>query len=141
FVSTRVRERRIAFEVQHVIHNVCKKCSVMTDEQDRFVCGLEIALQPLGCVEIEVIGRLVQQKDVCRTYELTRDAKAAALTATQLRMRTCSRFNRIEAESVENRVDTRGERVTTLSIEALQIAIISCEHGVSRFLTELPDLY
>ena len=41
----------------------------------------EVLLEPLRRLEIEVIGRLVEQQDVGRAHELPRKAEAATLAA------------------------------------------------------------
>ena len=83
FISSRISECGVAFEVEHVIDDVRQKCAVVADEENRFVGRLEIVLEPASRVEIEVICWLVEKQHIGWTYELSCYAEPASFTATQ----------------------------------------------------------
>jgi hypothetical protein len=91
-----------------------------------------------------VIRRLVQQQDVGGAYQLSRQAKSSALSATQLFERLRAGFLRIEAQSLENGIHTRCERVAAFTIETLEVSIIFRHHlgcGGLTYLRELVCLF
>jgi hypothetical protein len=66
-LADEVRERaricgsRSRLEVQHVVHHTVEEGSVVADEHDRLAKRLEIPLQPFRGVEVQMVGRLVEQ--------------------------------------------------------------------------------
>ena len=83
--------------MEHMIHDIREKGTIVTDQKNCFIGIPEILLQPAGCLEIEVISRLVEQKDVSGTYQLSRQAQASALTPAQLLERLGTSFLRVKA--------------------------------------------
>ena len=83
---------------------------------------------------------LVEKEYVGGTDELPRYAKASAFTATQLRMRTRSRFDRIESQSMENSIHPGRKSISAFTIESLEISVVTGKHSRRRLFTELSDL-
>ena len=61
-VAAGVREGGPALEVQHVVHRRIQEGAVMAHEQHRFLDGSQVVLEPARRLEIQVIGRLVEQQ-------------------------------------------------------------------------------
>ena len=114
--------------MEHVIHHIGEKCTIMTDQQDRLVGISELIFQPARRFQIEVIRRLVQKQDVCGTYQLPRQAKPSAFTTTQLFERLGARFFRIEPQPLQYGINAWSESVSAFAIESLKVAIIPAEH-------------
>ena len=51
--------------MQNVVDDICEKCAVVTDDNDRLVARDQVVLEPLCRFQIEVVGRFVEQKEVC----------------------------------------------------------------------------
>jgi hypothetical protein len=141
FVSASVCEGGVPLEVQNMIDDVREKGAIVADEQDRLVRLLEIGLQPLRRVEIEVIRRLIEQEHIRRADQLPCNAKAATLTATQMRKRSRARLDRIEPEPMENCIDTGREGVASLPIESLEITVVTRKHLRRGGFAELSDFH
>ena len=127
-ITAGIGECAVTFEVEHVIHDVREKCAVVTDEQNRLVSLLQIFLEPRSGIEVEVVGRLVQQQHVGRAHKLARDAEAPSLPATEMRKRPRPRFYRVEPKSMKDRVDSGRESVAAFAVEALEIPVVTGEH-------------
>jgi len=59
-----VGRQRLRLEVQDIGNHRVEQGTVVADDQDRAAVGLEIGLQPQRGLEIEVVGRLVEQQQV-----------------------------------------------------------------------------
>ncbi len=130
-VAGRVRRRGAAFEVQDVIHRGRQKRPVVTDEQHGSLAGSKVLLEPTRRLEIEVIGRLVEQQYVSSRHELTGQAEAAKLAPAQRRQRRDAGLGGIELEAVQHRIDARRDGVAAVALEALQVLAILGE-GAGR---------
>ena len=102
--------------------------AVVADHEHGGVEAPQVVLEPGGGLEVEVIGGLVQQQHVGRRHQLLRQAQAPALPAAQPREVPRPGVVRIEAQAVEYGVDPRGQRVASLAIEPLQVAVVAGEH-------------
>jgi hypothetical protein len=71
----------------------------------------QIAFEPVRRIEIEVIRRLIEQKNICRAYELSRNAKASPLSATQLRETECA----LRLDRIRDRAELRRHAVQMYS--------------------------
>src|SRR5665647_467082 len=127
--------------MQDVIDYTNQKGAVVADKKDRLVACLQVAFEPLRRIEIEVICRLIEQENICRTYKLTRNAEAPSLTTTQLSEASSTCFDRIKPKPMQYRVDSWRKRITPFAIEPLEVPIIQAEHCWSRFLTQLADFH
>jgi hypothetical protein len=78
-----------------------EEVAVVADEQDRVWIAGEIALQPQGALEVEIVGRLVEQQEVGFGEEDGRERHAHAPPAGKGGGGALLRF-RIEAEAGEN---------------------------------------
>src|SRR5207248_10083278 len=97
------------------------KGAVMAHEQDRALTRSQVLLEPAGRLEIEVIGRLVEQQDVGGRHELTGQAEPAELAAAQRGERRDAGLGGIKLEAVQQGGDARREGIATLALEALQV--------------------
>jgi len=78
-VVTRVGRRRAIFDVQHVIDHRGQERPIMTDQHD---CGrrvTEVLLEPLRRLEIQMVGRLIEQQHVAGDDELASETESATL--------------------------------------------------------------
>src|SRR5947209_4369781 len=75
-----------------------------------------------------MIGWLVEQQDVGGADELTCESEPSTLATAQLSQWLTACLFRIEAESVQHGINPRGERVSVLTLETLQIAVVALEH-------------
>jgi hypothetical protein len=88
-----------------------------------------------------MVRGLVEQQYVGRAHELSRNSKPSSLTAAQVREWPRARLDWIESQAMQDRVDSRRECVTALSVESLQIPVVTGKHGSGRCFTELPDFH
>src|SRR5690606_17704642 len=135
-VAGGVRSRSLSLEVEDVISDAIEEHAVVADDEYRAVDIAQVLLEPERRIEVEVVGRLVEQPDVGGRDELPRQTDAAALSAAQSVQPLRARGFRIEAETVQHRVDARAERVAPLALEAVQIAIVPVECGLRRVLRQ-----
>ena len=128
-------------EVEHVVDHRLEEDPVVADEEHRGVEPGEILLQPASGLEIEVIGRLVQQKHVGRAHQLLHQPQPAALASAQAAERLGASLVRIEAEAVQHRVDPGSQGVAAIALESLQVAVVARQHrrgaAVSRLSQRL----
>jgi hypothetical protein len=115
-------------EMEDVVYDVCKKSAVVTDQQNRLVGILQVILEPSRGLEVEVIRRLVEQKDVSRAHQLSCQAESPAFAAAQLLQWLCTRFFGIKPKTLKHSVDPRGKRVASLAIESFEIAVVLRQH-------------
>ena len=102
--------------------------AVVADHEHGGVEAPQVVLEPGGGLEVEVVGGLVQQQHVGRCHELLRQAQAPALPTAQARELPGPRVVRVEPQAVEDGVDARGQRVASLAIEPLEVAVVAGEH-------------
>ncbi len=100
WVAAPVRSGGSALEMQDVIDGGCEKGAVVADQEHGAVGRDEVLFEPARGLEIEVIGRLVEQQHLRRAHELARKAEAAKLAARQGRERSRARSLRVELEAV-----------------------------------------
>ena len=53
-----------AFEMQDVIGDVVEQVAVVADDEDRRRAGLEVVGEPQRALEVEVVGRFVEQQHI-----------------------------------------------------------------------------
>ena len=100
------------------------------------VAVLQILLEPLGGLEIQVIGRLVEQQHVAGRHELARQAEPSALAARQRLERTRARFGGVEAEAVKHGIDARRDRVAAVVLESLEVVAVARERRLAGVRAE-----
>ena len=91
---------------------------VRHDEERRLLLGKQIALQPDARVEVEVVGRLVEQQQLGAEEERACEGESHAPAA---RERCGGRFllGRVEAEAGEDRARSRLARLASMSLKLL----------------------
>ncbi len=102
--------------------------AVVRDEEDGGVEGAQISLEPQRGLEVEVVGRLVEEQQVGRRRELAGQGHAAALAAAQGGERLGARGVGVEAEAVQDGVHPRRGLVAALVLEAVQVAVVALQH-------------
>ena len=68
-VAAAVEGQLLLLEVRHVIDHGVEEIAVMGDQQQRAGIALEPLLQPEDGVEVEVVGRLVEQQQLGRAHQ------------------------------------------------------------------------
>ena len=63
-VIARIHAERAVVEVAHVRADAVQKVAVVRDDDHRRVAGIQHVLEPADRVDVEVIGRLVEEQDV-----------------------------------------------------------------------------
>ena len=109
----------------------------MADDQHRLSKEAQIAAEPVGGLEIEMVGRLVEQHQVGRGSQLGRQADPTLLAPAQRVERPMFRFDRIEREALEHRVDPSPEQVSTRVLKPLLKPAITGEIGLGRGRSDL----
>src|SRR5215475_9243725 len=136
-----VCDRARPLEVKHVVDHRRQERAIVADQEHRRARGGEILLEPRRRLEVEMIGRLIEEQNVRGADELARKPQAAALTAAELQHRLRSRHGRVEAEAVEHSVDARGDRVAAFPFEALEIFAIAIERYFARVMLKSRRLF
>jgi hypothetical protein len=124
-VAAGIRRCRTPLEVQHVIDYCREEGAIVAHQYDRTIQLSQIALEPLGRFEVQMVRGLIEQEDVGRCHELTREPDAPAFPSTQLRQRLTPGDGRIEPESLEHGIDARSDRIAALALEPFQVAPVS----------------
>src|SRR5690606_12385721 len=125
-----------ALEVKDRIDHIVEEVAFVTDHDQRSGVGLEEGFQPQRCLEIEVVGRLVQQQNVgCGEQQgCKRDAHLPA--AGKAVQRLCLHLF-VEAQPEQDASGTRGGGVCVDRQKAIiKIAQPVRIDAVLRFLKE-----
>ena len=80
-VVTAVRVRRAVLEVDDAIHHAIEELAIVRDQQQRARIFAQPGFQPQDGVEVEVIGRLVEQQQIRAAHERLRDVQTYAPAA------------------------------------------------------------
>ena len=104
-------------DMQHAPDHRVEEITVVRDYEQRAGVGLQPALEPQYGVEVEVVGRFVEQQQVRRAHQRAGEVGAHAQAARELRDRPVD-VGRSEAESVEQPRCTaaRGVRAAVLEL-------------------------
>src|SRR5687767_7371093 len=97
-VRTGIWRRAVALEVQDVVNDGAEESAIVTDQQHCAVGVLEVLLEPASGIEVEVIGRFVEEKDVGCADELPGETQPASLATTECGHGHGPRALRIEAK-------------------------------------------
>ena len=92
--------------------HIVQKGPIVRDEQHRTVVVLQVLLQPLDRLNIEVVGRLVQQEDRGATQQQLRQLDTHTPTARELGRRT-TKVASFEAQAEQRLFDIGIARLTT----------------------------
>ena len=112
---------RTAGDVEHVIDRVVEKCAVVADDDQRLAELAEVALEPLDCLEIEVVGGLVEEHQVYRRRQLRGESHPAAFPAAQRGEGPRPRVGWVEAQALQYGIHARLQPVTPRVRELLLI--------------------
>ena len=135
-----VRLARARFHVQDVRADRVEECTIVRHDDHRLVGVVEPLLKPGRGVEVEVVGRFVEEQQVGGRDELRREADAPALAARERRHESRLRLLGVEAESLEHRVDARVIDVAAEVGEALLVVPEPLEELVGDALAQLTQL-
>ena len=141
-VAGRVRRGAAAFQMQHVINGRGQKGAVVAHQQHGPLTRDEVLLEPAGRLEIEVVGRLVEQQHICGRHELAGKAEAAELAAAERGQGRDAGLRGFELEAVQHRVDARRDSVASLALETLEVFAVPGQRagrGVMREIRGLLD--
>jgi hypothetical protein len=72
-----------ALDMEDVIHHCLKEGAIVADEKHGRVQSGQIVFQPLGGLEVQVIGRLIEQQDIGRRYQLLSQPHSSPLSSAQ----------------------------------------------------------
>src|SRR6476659_9285953 len=100
----------------------------MADQQHGAIDAAQELLEPTRCFQIEMVRRLVEEKNIGGADELASETESAALTSTELRQRLDACRFRVEAEAVKHCVDARGESVAIFALETLKVSVVAGQH-------------
>ena len=102
-VAARVEFCAVMLDLQGLVRDAVEEVTVVRNDHDAFFVGNEIVLEPAEGLDIEVVGRLVEEQNVRLARKLSRKGKARALTARKGIERLMHRFAR-EAHLHQNRL-------------------------------------
>src|SRR5258708_14084473 len=100
-----------------MIGNGREKREIMTEENDGAIAFRQILLQPPRRIEVQVIGRLVEQQDVGRCHELSCESHAAAFPSAELLEWLLPRHCGIEPNAIQNPPYPWRNRVSAFLLE------------------------
>src|SRR5690606_7502924 len=140
-VPAGIRRRGPGLEVQDVVYDRIEEDAVVAHDEDGRIEGADVLLEPAGGLEVEVVGRLVEEVDVRGRDELPREADAAALAAAQRCDVPGPRLRGVEAEALEDGVDASGVGVAALTLEALEVAVVAGHRLRRRIVGEGGGLF
>ena len=112
---------RARLHVQDVRADGVHERTIVRHDDDRFVRVVEPFLKPGRGVEVEVVGRFVEEQQVGGRDELRCKADAPALSARERRHETCLGLFSVEAQPLKHRVDPSVIDVAAEVSEALLV--------------------
>ena len=80
-----VELRRALLDVHDAVHAAIEELAIVRDHQQRARVAAQPFFQPYDCVEVEVIGRLVEQQQVGAAHQRLREIEPHAPTAGERR--------------------------------------------------------
>ncbi|PTC33665.1 large tegument protein [Pseudomonas paraeruginosa] len=75
-IAAPIKSQLAVLEVHHVVHHRIEEVAVVGDQHEGARIALEPVLQPEDRVEVEVVGRLVEQQQVGRAHQRLRQVQA-----------------------------------------------------------------
>ena len=140
------RDALAAIELENPTGDVIQKISVMRNRDDRSRIALQVMFQPRHRLGVEVIGRLVEQKNVGFLQEQPAQRNAATFAAGQylhrrVRRRAAQRIHR----HLQPRIEIPGvlmvELLLHLSLALEQIVHVVVGHLFSKLRIDLFKLF
>ena len=125
--------------MQDVIDYRVEESAIMRDQQHRLIEIVEIALEPAGGGQIEVIGGFVEDQEIGGCRELTGKRQPAPLATRQGDRLARARLDRIEPQTGEHRVDARRSGIAAGMFESLEVVGITIEHFWRRLIAGVAD--
>ena len=128
-----VVDERAQVDVGDAIHHGVEEEPVVRHENHRVRVVVQVLLEPVPRVEIEVVGRLVEEEQVGLRQQQLREGDAHLPAARECRRRLVV-VGRAEPEPLQHRVDLQVDRVAVVQPEAiLQVAVAVQHHLVLAF--------
>ena len=100
-----------ALDVQHAADDGIEEVAIVRDQQQHAAIVLQPTLQPQHGVEIEVVGRFIEQQELRRAHQGACEVGAHSQPAGELGDRPIDRRS-LEAEPIEQRCRATARRVT-----------------------------
>ena len=137
-IAAGVGEPSTTLEVEHVIGDLVEEGAVMADDQQSGLETPQMADEPFGRLEIEVVGRFIEQQQVSRGDELAGETQSPALTAAECGQLLGDGPVGIEAEAVQHRRDTGVNAVAVGALELLQVMVVAGQLCLGERIATLP---
>src|SRR5438045_7513163 len=108
-ISRVLPQHSIALEAKDMFDRAVKKVTIMTDSYQATVKAVEIVFQRQHSLNIQIVGRLIQQQDVWSAHQDSQEREPSALTTREL----CDRriLHRTRAEKLLKHL-TRGNKLS-----------------------------
>ena len=114
------------------VHHAVEEVAVVRDDEQRAGVALEPVLQPDDGVEVEVVGRLVEQQQVGRAHQRLREVQAHAPAAGEARHRLLHLLVR-EAQAEQQLLGARAHGVGVgVAQRRVQLAHAGCRRRLLR---------
>ena len=113
-----VQTRAALLQMQDVIDGAVEEFAVVRNHHQHARIAAQPLLQPQHRVEVEVIGRLVQQQQIRRRHQRSREVQPPAPAAGKLGDGFCM-IVRLEAQPVQQAPGTRAAIVASHRVDAM----------------------
>ncbi len=123
--------------VQHVIDRFVEERTVVADDEYRFSELAKVALEPVDGLEVEMVGRLIEQHYIGRCGELAGQSDPPTLATAQILQRAGLGLFRIEAKSLKHGIYPGMEIVPAHVGEPLLVAAELVQIGLRDVRAEL----
>ncbi len=109
-VVARVAPELLRIDVRDHVHHAVQEIAVVRNDEERPAIALEPLLEPEDGVEVEMVGRLIQQQEVRGTHQRLREIQTHAPAAGEARHGLAHLLVR-EAQAVQELLRARAHRV------------------------------
>ena len=120
--------QRAQGEVRDARHHRIEKEAIVRDQDHRARIGVEVFLQPVTCVEIEMIGRFVEQQQA-GLLQQQRGQGQAHLPSARVGFRRPLEVVVCESQTLEDRRGLQLDGITVAQPEPVLQVAVALEHG------------
>ena len=139
-VAARVDDHLAGFHLDDVATDRAQKVAIVRDQHERLGPLAQPLLEVLGGLDVEVVGRLVEEQQIRLLEQHLGQLEAAALAARE-RVDRALEIGRREAEILRQRLDPDLERVAAFArVALLQLAVALERLLVGEVLLERQEL-
>jgi hypothetical protein len=128
-VVARVDDEALAVDLHDAVHDAVHEGAVVADEHDRPVVGAQEALEPRDGLEVQVVGRLVEQQHVGLAQQKLRERDPHEPSARELLGHT-GEVALLEAEAHQHGTRLGLDRVAAEVLEALSQAPVLLQEAL-----------